>query len=378
MQTVKSSGKIPPLDLVREYEEIGPAIQTRVDRVLRSGQFILGKEVEEFEKRFAQFYGAKFSVGVASGSDALLLPLLEMGIQPGDEVMTTAWTFIATAGAILRVGAVPRFVDIEHSSFTINVDLLEKVLTPKTRAIMPVHIYGHPADMSRVMVFARKHQLTVIEDCAQALGAQWGEKRVGTFGEFGAFSFYPTKNLGAYGDAGAIVTNDEKFAKKLRELRTHGAERGYLYEDKIGINSRLDEIQAAVLNVKLDRLSRWNDARISAAAYYTERLGRFNLPNLILPSEKSGAYHVYHLYTIRTKDRDKLADFLNKRGIAAGIYYPLPIHRQKAFLKLGFGEISLPETERAAREVLSLPLFPQILREEQDSVIDAVGDYFKR
>ncbi len=370
--------KIPPLDLTREYDEIKSSVQTRIERVLASGRVILGKEVEEFEERFARFCGAKFAVGVASGTDALLLPLMQLGIRPGDEIITTAWTFVATVGVILRLGAIPRFVDIEYASFAMNPSLLEKAFNSKTKAIIPVHIYGHPVHMKPVTDFVEKHGLPIIEDCAQAHGARSGNKPVGLFGEFGAFSFYPTKNLGAYGDAGAVITNDRASAEKIKQLRIHGANQNYVYDDSFGINSRLDEIQAAVLNVKLDYLDSWNKARKSAAAYYTEHLNKLNLPGVVLPSARAGDDHVFHLYTLRVKERDKLLNFLRQKGISAGVYYPKPVHQQNAFRKLGFGHISLPETERAATEVLSLPLFPQITREEQDYVIHAVGEYFKK
>ncbi len=376
--TIKDSMKIPPLDLTREYDEIKSSVQARIERVLASGRVVLGKEVEEFEERFARFSGAKFAIGVASGTDALLLPLMQLGIKPGDEIITTAWTFVATVGVILRLGAVPRFVDIEYASFNMNPVLLEKAFTSKTKAIIPVHIYGHPVHMKPVTDFAEKHGLPIVEDCAQAHGARSGNKPVGLFGGFGAFSFYPTKNLGAYGDAGAVITNDRASAEKIKQLRIHGANQNYVYDDSFGINSRLDEIQAAILNVKLDHLDSWNKARKLAAAYYTEHLSKLNLSGVVLPSVRVDEDHVFHLYTLRVKERDKLLNFLHDKGISAGVYYPIPVHQQKAFRKLGFGEISLPETERASREVLSLPLFPQITREEQDYVIRAVGEYFKK
>lgn len=369
---------VPPLALGREFAQLEIEIKSRLDRLFASGQFVLGKEVGEFERRFAEYCGMRFCVGVASGSDALLLTLSALGIREGDEVITSSLTFIATAAAIVRLGARPVFVDIDPKTFVIQPEEVEKALSPRTCAILPVHLYGHPCDMKAIAQIARRRDLLVIEDCAQAHGAEVEGKMVGTWGQAGCFSFYPTKNLGAYGDAGAIVTDREDLAEKLKRLRIHGALAKYVYGDEIGINSRLDEIQAAILNVKLRYMSEWTQARQSAARYYSERLTDLRIPNFNVPFVQPGAKHVFHLYTIRTKDRDKLLAFLTEKSIAASVNYPTPLHLQKAFKNLGLSLPALPQTELATREILSLPLFPQITQEEQDYVIEKIKEYFSR
>jgi len=370
----EKSVSVPPLDLKREYKELAADIRGRLEQLFVSGSFILGKEVEEFERRFAEYHGTRFAVGVGSGSDALLLSLMAHGIRGGDEVITSAWTFVATVSGILRLGAKPVFVDIDPDTFNINPALIRKAVTPKTRAIIPVHLYGHPCAMPEIIDVARQHRLAVIEDCAQAHGAELEGGRVGTFGEVGCFSFYPTKNLGAYGDAGAVVTDNETFAAHIRQMRVHGSSQGQIYDSVFGINSRLDEVQAAVLNAKLGHLPAWNESRRKAAAYYTKKLTEIGLRDIALPVVRPGVRHVFHLYTVRAKHRDRLADRLKQRGISVIVHYPVPIHRQPAFEKLATSRYELPETERAADEVLSLPIFPQITRREQDQVVEALRD----
>lgn len=370
-----SSIGVPPVDLSREYASIAPEIRAKLDRVFRSGRVVLGEEVKEFEKRFAAFVGTRHAVGLASGTDALFLALTAVGVKPGDEVVTVSWTFFATVAAIVRLGARPVLVDIEPRSFTMDADLLEKAITPRTRALLPVHLYGHPADMPRICEIAAKRKIAVVEDAAQAHGAQAAGKNVGQWGTVGCFSFYPTKNLGAYGDAGAVTTDDDALADQVKLLRVHGGSRKYFYDKEVGINSRLDEVQAAILNVKLTHISDWTKARREAAEYYSRALGSL-AEKLVLPVSRPGCRHVYHLYTVRAKDRDRLLTHLTGRGIQADVHYPTPAHRQPVFRDADFFTSHLPETDRAAREIINLPIFPQITRDEQDAVIAGIKEFY--
>ena len=369
--------KVPPLNLPAEYLEIKKELSARLARLFKDGQYILGSEVSLFETNFAKLIGTKFASGVASGSDALYLSLVALGIGPGDEVITTSLTYIATGTAIARTGAKPVFVDIEPATFNINPDLIEKKITKRTKVILPVHIYGMPCDMTQIVNIARKHKLKIVEDCAQSTGAEWRGKSTGSFGIFGAFSFYPTKIIGAYGDGGAIVTNDSKLANSILFLRNQSDPHKTYIHPVIGFNSRLDAIQAAILNVKLKRFHSWNQKRIRAAAIYDKLLKENGIPEVIVPRRLPGVKHVYHQYTIRVKKRDALLSFLKKSGVAAGIYYPIPLHLQPCFRYLGYRKGSLPETEKAAREIISLPLFPQISPAQQTFVIQKILEFFR-
>ena len=368
--------KVPPLDLSKEYQSIQNEVESRLKRVLASGRFILGQEVSKFEDRFARFIGTKYCVAVASGSDALLLSLIALGIGKGDEVITTPLTFIATATAIARTGATPVFVDIDPKTFNLNPKLIQKKIIRKTKAILPVHLYGAPCDISAINSIARKHGLFVIEDCAQSAGAKWKGKHTGSFGDFGAFSFYPTKNLGAYGDAGAITTNHAKFNALLRSLRNHGADQKKYHHDRIGANSRLDEIQAAILNVKLKYIDQWNKTRRQIAARYHQLFRTAKIREVQITENVSESVSVFHQYTILVEQRDSLLRFLNRKGIAASVYYPTPLHLQPCFRNLGYWKGDLPETEKAVQKILQLPIYPALSASAQRFIVSKVRQFF--
>jgi len=353
---------IPFIDLKREYAEICEELTQAVQRVLKSGWFILGEEVKKFEEEFSKYNGTKYGIGVNSGSDALFLALKALGIGKGDEVITVSHTFISTVDAIARNGAKPVFIDIDPDTYCIDVAKIEERITNKTRAILPVHLYGHPADIEPIMEIAKKYNLFVIEDACQAHGAEYKGKKVGSIGDIGCFSFYPIKNLGAYGDGGMVVTNNEELAEKLRMLRNYGRPKKY-YHDFVGVNSRLDEIQAAILCVKLKYLDEWNKKRRRVAKLYREFLGN---SNVFVPVEKEYAKHVYHLYVIRSEKRNALREHLQKEGVQTQIHYPIPIHKQKAYSNLGI--VHFPITEKICDEILSLPMHP-FLREDEISTI---------
>ncbi|MBE3550231.1 MAG: pleiotropic regulatory protein [Brockia lithotrophica] len=363
--------KIPILDLAPEVEELWEELQAAIVRVLRSGQFILGPEVEAFEREVAEYLGVKHAIGVNSGTDALVLSLRALGIGPGDEVITTPFTFFATAEAIHLVGATPVFVDIDPESFNLDPNRIEEAITPRTRAILPVHLYGRPADMDAILAIARAHGLKVIEDTAQAFGAVVGGKKAGTLGDVGAFSFFPSKNLGAYGDGGLVATDDDEVAERVRMLRAHGSRRKYVNE-MIGYNSRLDALQAAILRIKLPHIDRWNAARRLVARRYNALLE--GIPGIVIPDVQEG--YVFHQYTIRVLGgkRDAVRRFLADRGIATMVYYPVPLHRLPVYATPS-GEF--PEAERAASEVLSLPIWPKLppstLHEVAHAVREAIG-----
>ena len=341
-------------------------IDTAVQRVLDSGWYILGEEVKQFEAEFASYTGAGHALGVGNGTEAIHLALAACGIGQGDEVITVSHTAVATVAAIELTGATPVLVDIDPRYFTLDVSLVEKAITPRTRAIVPVHIYGQPVDMDAVMAIARRHGLRVIEDCAQAHGATWQGKRVGSIGDLGCFSFYPTKNLGALGDGGMVVTGDQELAAKARLLREYGWAERFISHFP-GWNSRLDEIQAAVLRVKLPFLDADNQARREIAAIYGELAG-----DLDLPAVRPGVEHVFHLYVTRSTRRDELLKHLREKGIGAAVHYPAPVHLQPAYRGRLPGGNALPETERAAREILSLPIYPELTDTEQHTVKKAV------
>ncbi len=364
---------IPLVDLKAQYASIKQEIDQAVFGVLESCNFILGGEVESFEKEFADFCETKYAIGCANGTDALTLALRALGIKQGDEVITQPNTFIATTEAITANGARPVFIDIESDTFNINPELIEKAITPKTKAILPVHLFGQPAKMDKIMAIAQKYNLKVIEDAAQAHGAKYYSKRAGSFGDIACFSFYPGKNLGAYGDGGAVATSDEQLAQKIRMLRNHGREKKYEHEME-GVNSRLDELQAAVLRVKLRHLDEWNKARRERADIYNRLLQDIN--GLVLPFEVSGAESVYHLYVVRAQNRDKLQAVLKEQGIASGVHYPIPLHLQPAYQWLGLGKGDFPEAEKSADEILSLPMYPELSLADQEKIAQEIKAFF--
>ncbi|MGQ9713038.1 MAG: DegT/DnrJ/EryC1/StrS family aminotransferase [Desulfotomaculales bacterium] len=374
--------KIPVLDLTRQYNTIRKEIDAAVARVLSSGRFILGSEVEAFEQEVAEYLGVRHAIGVASGTDALLLSLRALGIGPRDAVVVPSFTFFATAGVVHNVGATPVFVDIDPHTLNIDPRNVEErlatdpTLRAKTKAIIPVHLYGQMADMDEIMAIAREYELFVIEDAAQAIGAEYRGRKAGSIGHLGCFSFFPTKNLGAYGDGGMVVTNDDELAERVRMLRVHGARPKY-YHHLVGYNSRLDALQAAILRAKLPHLPEWSAARQRLAARYDELLREID--GLVLPYRATDRTHIFHQYTIRVLGgkRDALRAYLAEQGIATEVYYPLPLHLQPCFRHLSYREGDLPESERASREVLSLPMFPELTEEEQGYVAEEIRGFFK-
>jgi dTDP-4-amino-4,6-dideoxygalactose transaminase len=361
---------IPLVDLKAQYASIKPEIDEAIQRVVDNTSFILGKEAAAFEEKFASHVGAKAAAGVASGTAAIYLSLLACGISRGDEVITTAHTFMATAEPISQIGAKPVFVDIEPDTYNINAELIEQAITPRTKAILPVHLYGQPARMDALQEIAQRHKLWLIEDAAQAHGAEYQERRCGGIGDIACFSFYPGKNLGAYGDAGAVTSNNDELLAKVRKLRDHGRISKYEH-DEIGFGERIDGMQSAILSAKLPHLESWTEARRSHARLYNELLAD---SDVITPFESPDVRHVYHLYVIRTEHRDKVLAHLKSKGVDAGIHYPIPLHRQPAFLKQGYGEVSLPVTEQVAAEILSLPLYPELTYEQIAYVAEAVKE----
>jgi dTDP-4-amino-4,6-dideoxygalactose transaminase len=343
--------------------------------VVGSGRYILGEQVAAFEQEFAAYCGTRFAVAVSSGTEALHLALRACGIKPGDEVITPSFTFVATAEAIAYCGATPVFVDIEPNSFNISPAKIEPKISPKTKAILPVHLFGLSCDMAKIMAMAAKYHLFVIEDCAQSTGAAWAKRRVGSFGQAGCFSFFPTKNLGCFGDGGLITTNDAGLADELKTLRGHGSRRTYYY-DLIGYNSRLDELQAAILRVKLLHLAKYFEARRQHASFYCQELKE--IKEIVLPAEPTGSYHTFNQFTLLAERRDELLAHLKSRQIGAMVYYPLSLHLQKAFAALGYHAGDLPESEQVQHQVISLPIFPELERSEQLSVCQAVKEFYRR
>jgi dTDP-4-amino-4,6-dideoxygalactose transaminase len=356
---------IPTLNLKAQYLSIQEEIKSAIDKVLESQHFILGPEVEGLEGEIAAYVDTGFGVGVASGTDALMLALKACDIGAGDEVLCPSFTFVATANAISLLGAEPVFIDIDPTTFTIDPSKIEKSVSPRTKAIMPVHLYGQAADMGAIMDIARTLKLRVIEDCAQAIGAAYRGKSVGTFGDFGCFSFYPSKNLGGFGDGGMIVTASEVLAERVRSLRNYGAVKKYFSEEQ-GWNSRLDEIQAAILRVKLRYLDKWTAARRERALRYDVLLS--NIPGLETPVVSPRGTHVFHQYTIRVQKRAQVQNSLAEAAISTSVYYPSPIHLQPIYRSLGYRPGDLPETEKAAIEVLSLPIYPELTEAQMQRV----------
>ena len=365
-----SSNDIPILDLKNQYRAIKNSVEEAVLKVLASGQYVLGPEVDAFEREFAFYLKCKDSVSVNSGTDALRLALKAVGVGPGDEVITTPLTFIATAEAILANGAKPVFVDINESDGNLDAGLLDEKITKKTKAILPVHLYGFACDMGRVNEVASAHKLKVIEDCAQAVGAYWKGRRVGALSDAGCFSFYPTKNLGAYGDGGAIALHDEKIAARLKALRTHGSViRGY-YDDELGINSRLDEIQATVLRVKLLYIDRWNGMRRKLAVAYHELLSGVSQVKRFQPMNET--VPVYYLFCIRVDKRDLLQERLAEQGVSTMVHYPVPLHLCGVLKSLGYKEGDFPIAEEHCRTVLALPMYPELTFQDQEIIVSEI------
>jgi dTDP-4-amino-4,6-dideoxygalactose transaminase len=365
---------IPALDLKAQYATIRDEIRMAVDGVLESQHFILGPEVQALEREIASYVDSKFGVGVASGTDALILALKACGIGAGDEVLCPSFTFIATADAVSLLGGKPVFIDIDPKTFTMDPLKMERAISPRTKAVVPVHLYGQAADMDAIGNIARQHNLRVIEDCAQAIGATYKGKRVGTFGDVGCFSFFPSKNLGGYGDGGMIVSQSEGLAKHLRSLRSHGSVKKYFSEEQ-GWNSRLDEIQAAILRVKLRHLESWAAARRERAARYDLLLR--DIPHVTTPVVCGSGTHVFHQYTIRIPKREQVQNSLAQAGIATAVYYPTPIHLQPIYRALGYKLGDLPETEKAATEVLSLPIYPELSEAQIQRVASTLADAFR-
>lgn len=359
---------VPMIDLKRQFQEIKEEIFQVMTEIFGSGQYILGPRVSEFEKKIADYHGVSEAVGVASGTDAIHLSINAFGIGEGDEVITTPFTFFATVEAILYSGAMPVFVDVDAETFNIDTSQIETKITDKTKAILPVHLFGQMADMQEISKLAKKYGLKVIEDCAQSFGANLNGKKAGSFGDAGCFSFYPSKNLGGYGDGGIITINDSMIADKVRKLRNHGSRSSYIHED-IGFNSRLDEIQAGVLLVKFKYIDKYNLARRQKAALYTVLLS----DKVRCPVEKKGAYHVFHQYTIRNDKRDEIKKRLRDKGISSVVYYPVPLHLQEALRFLGYKKGDFPVAEKSAKEVLSLPIYPEI----EEPVIEKIAEIIK-
>lgn len=375
--------KIPPFDLSEQYKVIGAEIGAAALEVLASGRYIGGATVEGFEQQFAEYIGTSECIACNSGTDALYLALRSLKIGAGDEVITTPFTFVATAETISAVGATPIFVDIDADTFNLNLEQVAAAITDRTRAIVPVHLFGRPVDMTRLMEIAQSHSLAVVEDCAQSTGAEWAGQRVGAIGQIGCFSFYPTKNLGACGDGGAITTNDPAIAESLRRLRDHGRRGSYYYEE-LGVNSRLDALQAAILQIKLRYLDTWNDQRQTVADRYQQLLG--HVPGIQLPQSGAIGRSVWNQYTIRVTDpstrpdlteetrRDRVRSQLQAHNVASMVYYPLALHLQPAYASLNYQAGQLPVSEQASREVLSLPMFPELDTSQQDQVVYALKD----
>lgn len=360
--------EIKLLDLQRQYKKIKHKIEPLVKSVMESQVFINGPLVKEFEEKFAQFCGAKYAVGCSSGTDALLMSLMAYGLGPGDEIITTPFTFFATVEVILRVGATPVFVDIDEKTFNIDTSKVEACVTEKTKAIMPVHIFGQCCNMDDIMAIATKHDLKVIEDAAQAVGATWNNKRTGSMADAGCFSFFPSKNLGGFGDGGIVTTGTKELYNKLLTMRQHGIEAGKPYfHSCIGGNFRLDALQAAVLTIKLDHIEEWQAMRRENAAFYDSYLTK-----VVTPLRAPNAYHVFNQYVIKSSQRNKLKEKMDEKKVGTAIYYPYPIHLQPCVAKLGYTRGDLPVCEKVCEEVLALPIYPELARWEQKKIISLV------
>lgn len=365
------------VDLKKQYHKLKNEIDSAIQKTLESGSYILGDNVCKFEEEIASFCNTKFAVGVASGTDALELSLRALGIEKDDEVITTPFTFIANAEAICRVGAKPVFADIDLDTYNINPAELRKKVTQKTKAIIPVHLYGQPCDMDKLMQISQEYNLKIIEDCCQAIGAEYKNKKVGSFGDTGCFSFFPTKNLSTYGDGGMVVTNNKDAYELLKMLRVHGSRNKYFHIHQ-GLNSRLDELHAAILRVKISHIQDWNNQRRKLAKIYNDYFKEANLTNIVIcPKENNNVKHVYHIYAVRVKNRDALRDYLQKNGISSGMHYPLGLHMQEVYKKLNYKQGDFPNTELAASEVISLPMYPELKEQEIAYVIKTITDFYK-
>ncbi|WP_085522142.1 DegT/DnrJ/EryC1/StrS family aminotransferase [Tuberibacillus sp. Marseille-P3662] len=368
---------IPMLDLKEQYQTLKYDINAALEEVMASSQFILGQNVKKLEKDVANLSNVSHGVGVANGSDALHLSLLACGVEPGDEVIVPTFTFFATAGAVSRIGATPVFADIDPKTFNIDPQSIKARVTERTKAIIPVHLYGQAADMDSINEIAQKNGLSVVEDAAQAIGSEYRGRHVGELGDMACYSFFPTKNLGAYGDAGMIVSDQESLAEKSRVLRVHGSKPKY-HHHVLGYNSRLDEMQAAILNVKFEYLNQWNELRRQKAEQYNSLINEKLADVIQTPYEDDNNYHIYHQYTIRVPRRDELQAFLKEKGVASMIYYPIPLHLQPVFKDLGYKKGDFPKAEEACDEVISLPMFPELQQDQQEYVVKQLEAFFLR
>lgn len=391
---------IPLIDMQRQYNYLSSEIDKAIKEVCSSGKYILGNKVNKFEEEAANYLGCKYSISCANGTDALILSLTALGVKQGDEIITTPYTFFATAEAISKVGAVPVFIDVDKKSYNINPSMIEKKISDRTRGIIPVHLFGNPANIKDIIDIANRYNLFVIEDACQSIGAEYKGKMVGTFGDTGCFSFFPTKNLGAFGDGGMVVTNNDRIAKLIKGLRTHGSGKpgkeayDVLYNESteiidklsefndicnekyynylIGFNSRLDEIQAAILSVKLKSLDKWIAARQRLSEYYSKELKN---SNLVTPYISNDSKSAYNLYVVQSEKRDKLVKYLKEFGISTGIYYPVPLHLQKVYSRLGYKEGDFPVSEYLSKRTLALPLFPELTKDEQEYIIKCIYEF---
>ncbi len=370
--------QVPLLDLKAQYRQIRAEIMAAIESTCDEQAFILGKRVADLEQDVQRYVGAAHAVGVASGTDAILLSLMACGVGPGDEVVTVPYTFFATAGSISRLGARPVFVDIKADSFNMDPSPVEAAITPRTKALLPVHLYGQCAEMEPLMKLAGQRKLPVIEDAAQAIGAEWRGKKAGTLGQMGCFSFFPSKNLGGFGDGGMVTTNDPALADRVRMLRVHGSREKYLHE-LVGLNSRLDALQAAVLRVKLTHLEGWTQGRQKNAARYEGLFKEANLLDRVtLPTVTAGNRHVYNQYVIRVPRRDQLRDFLKEKGVGTEVYYPTALHMQPCYKDLGYREGAFPQSERAAKETLALPIYAELTADQQAYVVETIKQFYSK
>jgi dTDP-4-amino-4,6-dideoxygalactose transaminase len=375
---------IPILDLKAQYATIHDEVMVAIERVLSSQQFILGAEVDALEKVLADYCQCKYAFGVSSGTDALLIALMAIGIKPGDEVITTPYSFFATAGSIVRLGAVPVFVDINQATFNIQAGQIEQVITSRTKAILPVHLAGQIADMDPIIEVASRYGLYVIEDACQAIGADYKGRRAGSIGDLGCFSFFPSKNLGGYGDSGLVTTNDPELGEKVSLLRNHGQRPKY-HNLLVGGNFRMDALQAAVLGVKFKHLEEWTEVRRNHADTYGKLFDKANIsitseelgtkPGIVLPAETGYGRHIFHLYMLRTKNRNALASYLKANQIGSEVYYPIPLHLQECFSGMGFNQGAFPQSERAAKESLAIPIYPELTEDMQRRVVDVIAAF---
>jgi len=368
---------VPLLDLKTQYKTIKNKIKQAIDKVLEEQKFILGKHVTFLEEKIANYCNCNYAIGVSSCTDALLVSLMAIDIKPGDEIITTPYTFFATIGSIVRLGAKPVFVDIDPETYNLNPKEIEAKITSKTKAIIPVHLFGQCCEMDLIIDIAKRHNLRVIEDAAQALGAMYKDKKVGSIGDIGCFSFFPSKNLGGYGDGGMVVTNDEALYKKIKMLRVHGTEKKY-YHKFVGGNFRLDELQAAILLAKFKYLDTWNKKRGECAKRYDQLFSQANLLDKVASPCVRQTNHVFHQYVVRVKERDELLKYLKTQGIGCAIYYPLPMHLQECFSYLNYKKGDFPNAEKAAKETLALPMYPELTLEQQEYVVEKIKEFYKK